>query len=325
MSTLRAFPYRTAPEALSLQLECLSTNVSERTDGTWDLYNEEPSEARFSLKIFLDAEALQPTLLPGESVEEAARLVIIGRGISSRRRSLLASVPVGVEELQLEFDCSEFTGRFDLTAYIVRDTGCPAVDGYAHLAGSVLAEVPLAALWFDEPSAPTGTGIETRWVDFREDDSLPDGNLFALRLEERPVILLNSGIPAAYAVLASKGTHGAAARIRDAVFAQIIHQVWSSLLGHCFLDVLRVGPEDPDTALERLNSWEAQVVEDWALDFVPAEQDRDTATRILVQRILTSGSNVLLELMPDVIQTRIDTLKGFQGLVKESHRFDGEE
>ena len=67
------------------------------------------------------------------------------------------------------------------------------------------------------------------------------------------------------------------------------------------------------------------MIEDWALDFVPVEQDRVAATRILVQRILTSGSNVLLELMPDVIQTRIDTLKGFQGLVKESHRFDGQE
>jgi hypothetical protein len=199
------------------------------------------------------------------------------------------------------------------------------VDGYAHLAGSVLAEVPVAALWFDEPPTPTGTGIETRWVDFREDDGLPDGNLFALRLEERPVILLNSGIPAAYAVLSAKGTHGAAARIRDAVFVQIIHQVWSSLLGQCFLDVLRVGPEDPDTTLERLNGWEAQVIGSWALDFIPAEQDRETATRILVQRILTSGSNVLLELMPDVIQMRMDTVKGFQGLVRESRRFDGGE
>jgi hypothetical protein len=325
MSILRAFPFRTAPEALSLQLECLSLGVSERTDGTWDLYSEEPQQARFSLKVTLDSEALQRTLPPGELVEDAVRLVVVGRGISSRRRAVLASAPIGAEELQLEFGCSQFTGRFDLTGFIIRDRGCRAVDGYAHLAGSVLAEVPVAALWFDEPPTPTGTGIETRWVDFREDDSLPDGNLFALRLEERPVILLNSGIPAAYAVLSSKGTHGAAARIRDAVFAQIIHQVWSSLIGHCFLDVLRVGPEDPDTALERLNSWEAQVIEDWALDFVPVEQDRVAATRILVQRILTSGSNVLLELMPDVIQTRIDTLKGFQGLVKESHRFDGQE
>jgi hypothetical protein len=230
-----------------------------------------------------------------------------------------------VEELQLELDCSEYTGRFDLTVFIVRDKAGPAIDGYAHLAGSVLAEAPLAVLWFDEPPTPTGTGIETRWVDFRDDDGLPDGSLFALRLEERPVILLNNGIPAAYAVLSSKGTHGAAARIRDAIFAQIVHQVWSSLLGHCFLDVLRVGPEDPETAPDRLGSWEAQVVEDWALDFVPSEQDREAATRLLVQRVLTSGSNVVLEMLPDVIQTRMDTVKGFQGLVRESRRFDGEE
>ncbi len=325
MSTLHAFPFRTAQEALRLTLERLSTDVSQRTDGTWDLYSERPRKVRFSLKIFIDVAALQPAVLPDESVEEVARLVVVGRSISSRRRSALASAPIGVEELELEFDCSEFTGRFDLTAFIVRSKACRAVDGYAHLSGSALAEVPVGALWFDTPPTPTGTGIETRWVDFREDDNLPDGNLFAVRLEERPVILLNSGIPAAYAVLSSKGTHGAAARIRDAVFAQIIHQVWSSLLGQSFLDVLRVGPEDPDTTLERLISWEAQVIEDWALDFVPSEQDRSTATRILVQKILTSGSNVLLELMPDVIQTRIDTLRGFQGLVRESHRFEGEE
>jgi hypothetical protein len=324
MSTLRAYPFRTATEALSVQLMCLSTDVNERMDGTWDLFTERPRQVRFAVKVFLNTVALQPALPPGESAE-ATRLVVIGRGITSRRRSLLASGPIGLEELQLELDCSEYTGRFDLTVFIVRDKACPAVDGYAHLAGSVLAEVPLAVLWFDEPPTPTGTGIETRWVDFRDDDGLPDGNLFALRLEERPVILLNNGIPAAYAVLSSKGTHGAAARIRDAIFAQIVHQVWSSLLGHCFLDVLRVGPEDPETALDRLSSWEAQVVEDWALDFVPAEQDREAATRLLVQRLLTSGSTVVLEMLPDVIQTRLDTVKGFQGLVRESRRFDGEE
>ena len=161
-------------------------------------------------------------------------------------------------------------------------------------------------------------------MDFREDPGLPDENLFALRLQERPVILLNSGIPFAFGILNSRGTHGAAARIRDAVYAQIVHQVWTSLIGHCFSSVLRVAAEDPSTTLDRLAEWESQVVLDWAVAFYPGEADNAAAVSDLIDELLTSGNTLLIERVADVIQSRMDTVRGFQGLVRESGRFNAE-
>lgn len=325
MSTLRAFPFRTADESLAAELRHVAGQAVKRSDGSWDLYTNDEPKVRFCVHSTIGLDQLEATLPQGETAVRDCSLVVLARGVASRRREIIARRSVGAGG-EFEFDISrnDHCGRLDLLAAVVRNNGRREVDGFADSAGAILAQTDLPSLWFDEPRAPTGSAIEITWVDFTKDGTLPDKNMFALRLNERPLILLNSGIPFAYTILASKGTHGAAARIRDAIFAQIVHQVWTSLLAQCFMSVLRVGQEEPATTLERVSEWESQVLTDWAPGFYPSESDANAAVNVLIEELLTSGSTLLVERVADVIQTRMETIRGFNGLVRESDRFSGE-
>lgn len=322
MSTLRAFPYRTANDALQVSLSTQDRSIVERSDGSLDLFTEFDGTARFTLEAKIDEAVLLPTIPEGTSTAEELRLLVIGRSVASRLRSVLLMAPARSLTTTLSMESENFRGKVELSVVIVRAReSVEELAGLAHRAGAVIAEAPLAALWFDEPPVESGNAIDIQWVDFREQDRLPDGHLFAVRLEDAPAIFLNTAIPHAHSILTSKGTHGAKARIRDAVFAQIVHQVWSGILAHCFLELAAQVADDPEERLDGLAEWERQVLRDWAMYFHPGEESITTASRRLVEQVVENDGYLALERMTDVIQTRIDALKPFNGLVKDAHLF----
>ncbi|MDF2092596.1 hypothetical protein P0Y31_09590 [Knoellia sp. 3-2P3] len=323
MSTLRALPYRTADDALQVSLRTEDTSIVERSDESLDLYTEFSGTARFTLEAKIDEAGLLPTIPEGTEAADELQFVVVTRSVSSRTRSVLLTAPAQSVTTTLSMDSSAYRGKVELSALIVRaaESVGQATAGLAHRAGAVVAEASLATLWFDEPPVESGNAIDIQWVDFREQDRLPDDHLFAVRMEEAPAIFLNTAIPHAHSVLTSRGTHGAKARIRDAVFAQIVHQVWSGILAHCFLEAAAVIADDPEERLAGLADWERQVLTDWALYFHPGEQSTTTATRRLMEQITENDGLLALERMTDVIQARIDALKPFNGLVKDAHLF----
>jgi len=182
---------------------------------------------------------------------------------------------------------------------------------------------------FDEPHHPPGGKLPVRWEDFSRSDSRwrreHADSLFALdSSEDPPVIQLNSGIPQAYSVLQSHGTRGMKARIRDATYSTIVHQVWSSLLAIALAELAGtvVWPEeehlDPEERLGRMGGWQQSIVRDWSIYLYP---DRDPEAAL--EEVVSAADDArkmtdVMSRLPNAIQKRLRTGRGFEGLVREA-------
>ena len=322
MSFARALPFRSDQSSLAVSIVKTSDSLTLRTDGTFDAFSNVHSDLiTLDVDLNVDTAKLQRCLPSGLSVDDAVELVAIEDSIGSRRRIVLDRYDPSDQQLSFDLDPDLHAGKVELSVTAVLRKDIPAAPGFAHLGGSTLAAAEVATVWFDEPETPAGDTLEIRWADFTKDDALPDEHLFAVRMEERPVILLNSAIGYAHEILNSKGTHGAAARIRDATFATIIHQCWSAILYQAFSDVIRLGDVDPSTVMDELGTWQGQVIQGFARDFIPGESDTAAATERLVEQLQESGVELVLHATPDVLQRRFHTARGFSGLVAETDKF----
>ncbi|MBC9820509.1 hypothetical protein [Terrabacter sp. MAHUQ-38] len=325
MGWQRAYPYAEDDSALVGTVSAASPGLVQRSDGTWDAFSEELALASFAVEVKVDEERLAACLPDGLSPDAFVEIAVRLTGLHSRQRRELRTWESGQQNFTVDLDPMEYVGKVDLDVVARLKAPVDHVPGFAHLAGSVLARAELATIWFSEPPKSIGDTLEVRWEDFDNDGGLVDGQLFTVRMEERPVILLNSAVPSAYDILSSKGTWGAAARIRDAVYAQIVHQAWSSILSHCFMEVVRHDEgESVDTVLAELEEWQAQVLRAWAPAFEPGESDPDLAVSALVEEVRATGSLVVLQKLPEAIQANCVTISGFNGLVKEFDRFQKE-
>lgn len=318
MSALKVFPFRTANDALSFELGSLPSDVHSRTDDTLDAYSDVTEPFTLDFVVDPDAEALGACLPPG--IESGAlELCVATRSILSRSRSEVWKGQPIANSIAVQFDPADYMGRVDVILVARLKASLEPIEGHAHLKGSVVAFQTMATLWFDEPPAFSGDALDILWRDFDEDDQLTDGHLFAVGLEGRPVIYLNEAesMSPLRSVLMSKGTHGAMARTRDAVFAQIVHQAWTSILGHCFMQVQRHGDDDAQTVLDEVDQWIALVLREWAPAFVDGVADPDDAVLALIDRLREDGNDFLLVGAPAAIQRKCDTMKGFWGLANE--------
>ncbi len=182
---------------------------------------------------------------------------------------------------------------------------------------------------FDQPPQPPGGQLRVQWEDFGRSTSLwrreHADDLFALDTTgDLPVVFLNSGISQAYVILQSSGTRGPRARIRDATYSMIVHQVWSSPLAIALAelarntDFLEEDRLDPEEGLRQIPGWQQSIVRDWSNYLYP---DRDPGSA-LEDLMLAAGDpgrvrDVMIRL-PNAIQSRLRTVRGFEGLVLES-------
>lgn len=324
MGTQHAFPYVTDHGSISVKASTSTAGIVERSDDTWDAFSNDVGVLDLHLEINSDAERLQACLPAGEKIQERAELVVSIEALQSRERKEVARLDIGTHSVDVQLDALNYLGKVDVHVDARLKSGLAHRTGFAHLTGSRLAHVDAASIWMSEPPQSLGDALEIRWEDFDADGGLIDGQLFTLRLEDRPVIILNSAIPSAYSILSSKGTHGASARIRDVIFAQIVHQAWSSILSHCFLEVSRHDDDsEAETILAELDEWEAQVIRAWAPEFIASEKDPEAAARALIEDIRGTGSLVLLHQLPEVIQGKCNTISGFNGLLKDFDKFQG--
>jgi hypothetical protein len=322
MSLLRAMPFMTADHALNASVDALPAGVHHRTDDTLDAYSD--VEGPFDLTIALnpDLDALAACIPSGANLEDAVELCLSVRSVSSRKRAEVAAGAPRADTLTLQLDPEQYMGRVDVHLVARLREAIDPTPGFAHLKSSTLASQLVTSLWFDEPQNFSGDSLDIVWRDFDDDPHLEDGHLFAIGLGERPVIYLNEAksVSPLRSVLENKGTHGALARTRDSVFQQIIHQSWTSIVGHCFLEILRHGDDPADSVLDSLDDWMQTVIRDWALTLVPEETDIDAATLAVVDRVRESGNDFLLVELPAAIQRRFNTMKAFHGLIREFNK-----
>jgi hypothetical protein len=324
MGWQRAFPYATDDSAVKCTTSSANPKVFQRSDDTWDAFSNDVGNADFDVVIKVDEDRLQACLPPGLQVSDSVELAVTLEGIQARTRRELFTLDVGDHDIELKLEPTDYIGKVDVSVTARLKTALEPRPGFAHLESSRIAHAPVATIWFTEPPQSVGDALEIRWEDFDEDGDLVDGHLFAIRMEERPVIILNSAIPSAYDILQSKGTHGAAARIRDAIFGQIIHQAWSSILSHCLHEIaLHDEDETAETVLAELDDWQAQVIKAWAPTFIPSESDPETAALMLIEQARETGNLLLMHQLPEAIQSKCATISGFNGLIREFDRFEG--
>lgn len=329
MSPDRFYPYRTAPEQIRLTIDTESAEVRRSGDGSVLAYPDGTEAIDIRISIAIPDSVFERVIAPVESADPPLDVQVVYRSTESRKRSALSVSGDGIHEGTLTLRRRDWRGAVEIQAILVRTRdgdGLPG--GFASARGSLLAWSPPRSVLFDEPPQPPGGQLRVQWEDFGRSPSRwrreHADDLFALDTTgDLPVVFLNSRISQAYAILQSPGTRGPRARIRDATYSMIVHQVWSSLLAIALaelarnMDLLEEDRLDPEERLGHIPGWQQSIVRDWSNYLYP---DRDPGSA-LEDLVLAAGdpSKVrdVMSRLPNAIQSRLRTVRGFDGLVRE--------
>ena len=178
--------------------------------------------------------------------------------------------------------------------------------------GARLGKSEPVRIHFDEPSAAPGNSLEIEWTQFAEDPRTPNQENHIFALDENaatPKILLNSNIERLFDILNSPASSGHTAAVREAIFAQIAHQVWTSLITSALLaadqskaDFIKQGdPFDAESILGNMVDWQQRVLKGWATELVE-ERDPQHALEILMEQVGDETESVLISQIPVAIQ-----------------------
>lgn len=312
-----AFPYATAQSCLSVELRISPGDLEPDDHRTIDAVELDEVDIGFDFEV--DLGALGKVLPPGTDPEKSCSVGVRVQSESSRMRWVKCAPGVGGEQtVSVVLDRALCYGKIRLTPMVVLDGDLEEVAGLASAGGSILAEVEDYSVLMDPPQVLPGSSLRIEWRKFSEEPGVSSTDLFALRVEGTPIILLNTEFPNAYDILESRGTHGANARIRDVQFHLIVHQVWTSLIARALDSLstaLREGDRAPLEALEELEEWERQVVKDWAPHLTDSAGDE--AIESLCKHVGKGTGDLLLVGVPSAIQSRFNTPASFSGLVKD--------
>jgi hypothetical protein len=337
MSSETFYPYATVAEGIAQTIEMADPGVRPRADGSWDASNPLLDEVVGRITLEMAEDLLETVLPPSERRRPPVQILITALSLESRRREAQAFTWAQATggPLGLTLPRSMWAGTVAVQSVLVRmrDLATP-VDGYAAATTSRLAWSAVAKIAFDEPrELPPGARLNIRWTRFGEGNEWLQrcrSQLFAVEYGELPQLLLNEDVPSLKLILSSTGTRGRRPRIRDAVFTQIAHQTWSSLLMSSLTELATVVGEDPEqdtgTVLGELTAWRSGVLQDWAKWLFPEAGDQETAVASMVDAVRTpSMEDLSLRRMPYAISQRLETWKGFIGLSREFGVATGEE
>lgn len=327
MTTSTIFPYRVlVGDEISVGVR--SDELEQRADESWDAQSVDDSAA-LTIDVHVDVADLEKCLTPGEQPSDACEVVLLLESVSSRRRECVARLPVASQvSFNLDLAKRDHRGLIEISASVVRNVDCEgAQPGRAAAVGDLLGRSAPIRVHFDEPHAAPGSSIEIEWRDFANDAVLAaqEDLLFAIEDSEPPKILLNSGVKLLHDILMSPGVRGRKAKIRDAIFMQIAHQGWSSLLAdaasaafQAYRDLEPAGDPDADQVFQELGGWRAAILGDWA-PWLLSEPEADLASERLIADIADGIGRLVIDAVPRAIQTRLGTRKSFDGLVAEMH------
>lgn len=324
MSSQTFYPYATVPEGIILELDVPDLDPPRGDDGTILLYELQGS----SYAVRASFVVLQQTLDAISSAGDTPELWLLARSSEGRSREGWNFGRADTAQHLFEWDANDWRGTMDIQAVLVRG------DNRAGPKGTTLAWSPIRRVHFTEPVSPPGNNLRIRWRDFQHEEGLRHlaTHLYTLSQagpDAEPEILLNQGVAGLYDILMSRGTHGAKARIRDAVFMQIVHQVWTSVLTAVLENVRYRFAEEPDLeasdVLANLPAWQAGILRSWA-PALTRLKDRAEALSELIERLCgDAGGRVVADLVmtaiPDAIQERFGTRKAYDGLMKDAGMF----
>ena len=324
----RFYPYHTATGHMAFDLDLPDGMDLRRTgDGTILAYEKQVDVVTLHAAVSVTDDVFDRVLPPPERADPPVDVRLVYAGRESRRRASVSLPGDGIHEGVLSLERQEWRGAVEIRAILVRTRAASqAYPGFAADRGAVLAWSGTRRVLFDEQRQPPGDQLEVRWENFAGSANparrRSASSIFALETGgERPVVFLNSGIPRAVDVLGSASTHGTKARIRDATNYMIVHQVWSSLVASALARVAaidRSGEQlDPEDLLGEAGDWEACVLRDWSRYLYPHLDPQGALEALLGAAGDPVETQALMAYLPNAIQERFRTARGFQGLVSE--------
>jgi hypothetical protein len=329
MSTKSYLPYRTLGERLDLSAEVDDGETPTSATGEILAYELEADPLTLRFRLGDWKQDIDDALPEREKEDPPIRVFLAFQSDQSRRRF---AVELAGEPCRHSFARAEWRGRVSVQAFVVRSRDSVVKDeSAARDTAARLAWSRPVVIHFDEPPRPPGDHLEVVWEDFR---TSPDSwrkrhqdNIFALDLlsGERPVIRLNSGLPNLRSVLNNSASHGRAARIRDSTNFMIAHQGWTSLISAAMAavrDAHEVSNERPlRELLDELVEWEKKVLEDWSRPIFSEHNADESLDKMLTACCDAQGAQSVMARVPNAIQARLNTMRGFVGLVRDSRLF----
>ena len=326
MSTTRFYPYRTAPDSIKLAVEPEGSELLRGNDQSLLIYDADNTAVTLRVSVTVPREVLTRVIAPEEFDIPPVKTVLIYKSVNSRRRGAWQLNGKGEEfECSLNLERKDWAGSVTVQAVLTRSSANGDLPSeYGADLGSLLAWSEPLRFLFDEPVSPPGNTMEISWIDFGEVEWLEPGarqHLFALDTRgHAPQLLLNSAVTGLYSILNSRATHGHRARIRDATNYLITHQIWTSLISMSLRQLADTselgegtGPDLDDMGVE----WQQHILLQWAQWIFP-ELDRDGSLGELISSSRTpTGFQNIMSRVPNAIQSRFQTRRGFDGLVLE--------
>ncbi|MFC2076818.1 hypothetical protein ACFLT7_07030 [candidate division KSB1 bacterium] len=325
MSSKVFYPYRTRSTGIKFSLSSIADGVTRDNQNRLLFNGECPNEVELQIRVEIADDLIQSVLHDSEVKNPPVEIIVTFQSISSRKR-FAAGLKNHNGIFQGSFRCirTDWSGKLEARALVIRtntNEKLPTSFGYAK--GMNLAWSEALEIIFEKQEEPLGNYVQSLWISFKGRDNLRkyEDHMFAVdtTLKQLPVILLNSDIPNARDILDSRGTHGLRARTRDATFFMIAHQVWSSILSEIIYNLNKAAIDEqiPDP-LDTLGDWERKVLTNWSTVLYPGT-DSTECTNNLVDHIKRGEdlTQLLMEKLPSIIQEKLQTYRGFTGLVQE--------
>jgi hypothetical protein len=272
--------------------------------------------AELRVEVALGAGLPQRVLPAFEHKKLPVHVLVAVRCDRTRLRRGIELVPhadkQGLLEGIISLQRDDLRGHAELVPYLVRSENCArSAPGFAVVKGARLASAGPWEVRVDTKPLGAGQYLNIRFNSFKGDPRMQAGNLYWLDAEhENPTLWLNSDETSLAEVLASRGTRGGRARIRDVVFAMITMGVWTQLFMRAASNAQL---EDGHAGYE----WEENVLRLFLPEMFPEAQDHESRCLALRELYDEGGAVRVLEHLDTLLQRRQSLVKYLNGLLSE--------
>lgn len=315
------YPYRAGAEMILLHLDIPDGSEPQGSDETLPVYRCMEPEIQIRASAIVPDEVWAKVFHESEQASPPAKLWLIAQSMESRTRQAFEFQGDGqIFEVLIDLDLDEWAGKAEFQMVLARTTTNDQLSsGYATDVGARLAWSKTHLALFREPPVPQRDVLKIQWKKF---DGSQKSQLFALdHTEPQPKLWLNSEVEGLYDVLNSRAARGWNPAIAENTSYLIAHQVWTSLLATVVSHLADTGEPEGSPDLAELLEWERMVLDEWLESLFPDRQ-RDAALSTLLEQVRHHyfREELLVKRIPEAIQEKLNTYRGFEHLVKEANR-----
>lgn len=346
MSNLQ-FPYSTANQFLKPKYTIENTTDLKITSNNINFYDT-PELNKLILHVTVPApKDIDMLIEKHENIKNATKCVvqIISRQ-SLQRKEIILQNEGNIFKGKIEIQRKEFVDTTNLKTLLLRDKTLKEKKSkfIATDRGAILAYSE-DDLVINFRKIDFSRGMPIKWVDFKNPihniDEHYQENLYYLQIDgpnNYPVLYFNnqyqsSGIAD---IIKTQDKNNSKSKNKDLLHSFLFDRTMSRLLDYVLfqLDNQRFNTDDDDidvnVSIDNLDKqWQKDLINDFALDFIPGAENLETAISIIEKKIDDGGINELIKNIDLVVQSKGKIHKKitnyYDDLVHNYHQISGEE